>query len=550
MENLVNFFTQTGTVQSILFISLAIFIGIGIGKIKLFKIQLGIAGVLFTGLAVGHFGIQINPKTLHFVKEFGLILFVYSIGLEVGPGFVSSLKKEGMKMNTLASLIVFLGLGIAVIIHFITGIPIETMAGILCGAVTNTPSLGAAQQVITDMGTTDVGVTGMAYAVAYPFGIIGIILTMILIRVIFRIKVNQEEENYTKEAEENQVSAETFSISINNPQIIGKTQKELSNLFTEPIVISRIARNGEVFVPKPSTCVAEGDKINIIAPKDSRTRLQTLFGEISNTNMCKTNGKLAMRRMIVTQKAIAGKTIAEVNIFGRYNANITRIYRSGIEMIPTLESTLEIGDYVRVVGETKQLPEIANELGNSPEALNHPNILPMFLGIFLGILLGSIPINIPGIPAPVKLGLAGGPLLVAILLGRMGRVGKLSFYLPPGASLVIREVGIVLFLVSVGIGSGGKFIHSLVHEGGVTWMGYGALITFIPLFITAILARLWKVNYLSICGLLAGSMTDPPALEFANNLSSSQAQSYGYASVYPLVMFLRILCIQILILLV
>lgn len=550
MDFITTLLRGSGAASTILFLCIAAFLGILLGKIKFFGIRMGIAGVLFSGLLVGHLGTHINPEVLHLIKELGLILFVYSIGLEVGPRFVSSLKSQGLGINLLASLIVILGLGIAFLLRYWLNIPIPVMVGVLCGAVTNTPSLGAAQQVLTEQSATaiqDVPVAGMGYALAYPFGIMGIILTMLLIRLFFRVKIDREEESYNTSLGDENTKLDTVRIQISNANLMGKPLGYLKKVTDNELVMSRLLRDNIVMVPSDDLIIQTGDVLFGASDQNHVPQLELKIGAVTLPKKKEIVGSLAMKQVMITNKKLAGKSIKQLGIFRRYPANITRIHRSGIEIIASENSTVEFGDTVRVVGEKQALNEITHELGNSIMDLAHPNVLPIFLGILAGILLGSIPISLPGLPAPVKLGLAGGPLLVAIYLGHKGRIGKFDFYMSPGANLIIRELGIVLFLACVGISSGGKFVSSFL-QGGYLWMVYGTLITFVPIMIVGCIARILKYNYLTICGFIAGAMTDPPALEFANTMAPSQAQSTAYATVYPLVMFLRVLTAQIFVL--
>lgn len=548
-----NFFellTKPGTASTIIIVCMVAVLGILFGKIKFFKIKLGIAGILFSGLLIGHFGAEIDPHVLHFVKEFGLILFVYSIGLEVGPRFIPSLRKNGLKINLLASGIVVMGFLTAIVIQFVFDVPISVITGVMCGAVTNTPSLGAAQQTISDIMASPekTEIVGMAYAVAYPFGIFGIIISMILLRVIFKIKISKEEDLYKKEVTGLTGKLVAINVEITNQNLIGKSIAFLMNTCNKDFVLSRIERKTEFLAADSEILIEEGDKLYGVSTEENFNQIKLNIGDIDTTKEQEITGRLGMKQVLITNKKIAGKSIKEVGISRRYPVNITRIFRNGTELMPTEEDSIEFGDTVRIVGEKKSLPEVANLLGNSLKELSHPNILPIFMGILFGIVIGLVPLYIPGLPAPAKLGLAGGPLLIALLLGHFGRIGKMDFYMTPSANLFIRELGIVLFLACVGLSSGKYFVQTLLNEGYI-WMLYGVAITFIPLITFAIIARMMKLNYLSICGLLSGAMTDPPALEFANSIAPVQAQSTAYATVYPLVMFLRVLLAQILVLL-
>ena len=545
-----NIFTQEGVASTFIFLSIAGISGILLGKIKVFKIKLGIAGVLFSGLLLGYLGVHTDAQTLQFIKEFGLILFVYSIGLDVGPRFFPSLKKNGLKMNMLAAGIVVLGTITAAIIKIVFDIPVPVVAGILCGAVTNTPSLGAAQEVIADQMTQQsiIHETATAYAVAYPFGILGIILSMLLLRFAFKISVRKESEKYNSEVAGIEGKLESVHLSVKNAGLIGKNIEFLKNSLRGEFVLSRMCRNGEFFIPGDNEIINENDILYGVSSAPFFSILTLKVGPLNITEDTEIVGKLGMRHIIFTNKSLAGKTIKQIGISHRYPVNITRIFRAGTEIMPDEEDTIEFGDTVRIVGERSALKEVSQLLGNSMKELAHPNIIPIFIGILAGILLGSIPFSLPGLTASAKLGLTGGTLLVALFLGYKGRIGKMDFYMTPGANLFIRELGIVLFLACVGLSSGGSFVETIV-SGGYMWMVYGAAITLVPLLIIGTIARLMKWNYLTICGLLAGSMTDPPALEFVNTMSPGQAQLTAYATVYPLVMFLRILLVQVLVLL-
>jgi putative transport protein len=546
----IKLFTQTNTASTLFYLAIVAIAGILFGKIKIVKIKLGIAGVLFAGLFAGHLGVSINHNVLHFVKEFGLILFVYSIGISIGPRFFSSFRKNGLKLNMLSAMIVVFGFLTAFALKHIFNLETPVITGILCGSVTNTPSLGAAQQLITEQfanGSSLAEVTGMGYAVAYPFGIIGIILVMISIRVFFKIKINKEIELYNNDNISETGKAETVNITVQNPNVFGKPLSFLKTTLNKEFVFSRLMRKGEFIVPDDKITLEKDDVLIGLSSKKYFPQLELTVGKIEINKKYELATPLTMRHIVITNRKITGRKLADINLSGMFPANITRIWRCETEIIPNLDTTLEFGDTVRVVGARNKMPEIAKFLGNSLRDLSHPNLTPLFIGISLGILLGSIPIFIPGLPAPAKLGLAGGPLIIALLLGYKGRIGNFNFYLTPGANLFIRELGIVLFLACVGLGSG-KHFWETITGGGYIWMLYGAIITFFPLMIVGIIGRFMKLNYLSLCGILAGSMTDPPALEFANSIAPSQAQASAYATVYPLTMFLRILLAQILVL--
>jgi putative transport protein len=544
-------FTTPGLTSTLLILCMTAFIGIMIGHLEFKKIKLGIAGVLFSGILIAHLGFPVDEHTLHFLRDFGLILFVYSIGVDMGPRFFSSFKKDGLTLNLLAASIVLLAFIVAFVIIKVTGTSPTVIVGIMCGAVTNTPSLGAAQQLLTEQGGELAGQaasTGMGYAVAYPFGILGIIITMMLVRVFFRIKVDKEIESYNLSLGGNETKLQSVEITVSNPNVIGKKIEYLKHVIDNELAVSRIFRNGDYILASDDESIMQGDILLGVSSQLHIENLEIKIGKVIVTERKEISGMLTSANILLTNHKLAGKTIDQIGIYRRYPANVTRIYRSGIEILPTMTTTLELGDTIKVVGKKEIIDDVKKELGNSVKELAKPNIISVFLGIFIGIILGSIPIFIPGIPAPAKLGLAGGPLIIAILLGYKGRIGKMNFYMTPGANLLMKEMGIVLFLSCVGLLSGGEFVNTIMN-GGIQWLMYGALITIIPLLIVSIVARLMKINYLKICGCISGAMTDPPALEFANSIAPVQIQSTAYATVYPLTMFLRILLTQVFILL-
>lgn len=539
--------------HSILLIAVVIFVGIFLGKIKIAGISLGITWILFVGIIFSHFGLRMDPHALHFLKEFGLILFVYSIGLQVGPGFFSSFKKGGITLNLLATGVVILGVGITCIIHFITGIPITTMVGILSGAVTNTPGLGAAQQAYFDMTGTELPAIAMGYAVAYPLGVIGIILAIVLIRYLFRISFEKENLDAQNVAEEKASQATHVSLVVRNPALFGKDIAEVASLIDKKFVISRILHGNEgLKIAKSDTPLEEGDKLFVIAATQDMNAITAFIGEkiqMHRAEWEKLDAHLISRRIVITRAEINGKTLGQLHLRGGFGINITRVNRSGLDLVAHPGLQLQIGDRVTVVGAETDVAGVEKVLGNSLRRLREPNLIPLFLGIALGIFLGSIPFTFPGIPQPVKLGLAGGPLIVAILISRFGPHYKIVTYTTMSANLMLREIGIALFLACVGLDAGGGFVETVVDGGGFSWIGYGFIITFIPLMIIGIIARwIYKVNYFTLMGLIAGSMTDPPALAYSNATAGNDMPSVGYATVYPLTMFLRVLTAQALIL--
>lgn len=545
-----------GIGHSILLMAVVIAFGIQLGRIKIGGISLGITFVLFVGILLGHFGLKINEHVLHFFKEFGLILFVYSVGMQVGPGFFSSFKKGGITLNLLASGIVFLGVGIAIILHFVTGIPAETMVGILSGAVTNTPGLGAAQQAYGDMyGTADGKSIALGYAVAYPLGVVGIILAIILIRFFFRINFDKEVERLDSENETHINEAKPISLIVRNPAVFNKTVEELSVYMEHrEFVISRIwyHSNNNIDIVSGKTVLHENDKIFVITTEHDADTVRTFIGEeipMERKEWLNLESRLINRRILVTKPELNGKKLGELKLRKIYGINITRVNRSGIDLVATPGLLLQVGDRVNVVGSETAVANVEKVLGNSLKRLNEPNIMPIFVGIALGIILGSIPFFIPGVPQPIKLGLAGGPLIISILLARFGYKLKLVTYTTQSANLLLRELGITIFLACVGLGAGDGFVDTIVNNGGYQWIGYGFIITIVPLLTIGIIARsVCKLNYFTLMGLISGSMTDPPALAYSNGVAGNDAPSVGYATVYPLTMFLRVLTAQLMIL--
>ena len=544
-----------GIGHSILLLSFVIAAGIQLGKIKVFGVSLGITLVLFVGIILGHFGFTINHNVIHFFKEFGLILFVYSVGMQVGPGFFSSFKQGGITLNMLACGIVFLGVLTAVILHYATGIPMPTMVGILSGAVTNTPGLGAAQQAFSDMHGVSDNTIALGYAVAYPLGVIGIILSIILIKYIFRVSFDKENEQLNSEDSSHTNEAKPISLIVKNPAIFNKTVAELSNLLEHrDFVISRVWRdsNKQIEIASASTVLQENDKVFVITTETDAETIKTFIGEeidMERKQWIRMESQFINRRILITKPELNGKRLGQLKLRKLYGINITRINRAGVDLVAKPGLTLQVGDRVNVVGTETAVSNVEKVLGNSMKRLNEPNLITIFVGIALGIVLGSIPISFPGIPQPVKLGLAGGPLVVAILISRFGYHYKLITYTTQSANLMLREIGITLFLACVGISAGDGFVDTIVNNGGFAWIGYGFIITFVPLMIIGCIGRYFcKVNYFTLMGLIAGSTTDPPALAYSNATAGNDAPSVGYATVYPLTMFLRVLTAQLLIL--
>lgn len=545
-------FFGTGIGHSILLVAMVIFIGILLGKIKIAGISLGITWILFVGIIFSHFNMRMDGHALHFLKEFGLILFVYSVGLQVGPGFFSSFKKGGMTLNMLAVLIVFLGVAITYVIYRLTGLPITTMVGILSGAVTNTPGLGAAQQAFFDVAGREGTDIAMGYAVAYPLGVVGIILAILSIRYLFRIDFNKENEAIQNAQEEKAARATHVSIQVKNPALFGKEVSEIAMLIDKKFVISRVLHeDAGIEIAYSRTHLEKGDKLFVIAAKQDIEAIVAFIGErlpMHRADWEQMDATLVSRRIVITRSEINGKALGEMHLRSGFGVNVTRVNRSGVDLVASPGLELQIGDRVTVVGTEKQVGNVEKILGNSLRRLREPNLVPIFLGIALGILLGSIPFTFPGIPQPVKLGLAGGPLIIAILISRFGPHYKLVTYTTMSANLMMREIGISLFLACVGLDAGSGFVETVVN-GGYAWIGYGFIITFVPLILVGMVARMiYKINYFTLMGLLAGSTTDPPALAYSNAIAGNDLPSVGYATVYPLTMFLRVLTAQLLVL--
>lgn len=535
--------------------SFVIAVGVLLGKIKIFGISLGVTFVLFVGILAGHFGFTGNQSILSFLQDFGLILFVFCIGLQVGPSFFSSFKKGGIRLNMLAVGIVALNIAVAIIIYYaLQGrVEIPMMVGILCGAVTNTPGLGAANEALQQLGYQGPEIA-MGYACAYPLGVMGIILSLILIRYICRVNLDKEADDIQKEEEANpHLKPYNIALKVENAALSGKKLSQVQSFLARDFVCSRILQDGHVHIPNADTVLRLGDEMNIVCAEDDSEAIQAFIGskvdDVDWDNQSKQDKPMVSRRILVTQPAINGKTLGELHFSSMYGVNVTRVNRSGMDLFAARQLILQVGDRVMVVGPQDAIERVADLLGNQLKRLDHPNIVTIFVGILCGILFGSLPIAFPGIPTPVKLGLAGGPLIVSILIGCFGHKVKLVTYTTMSANLMLREVGLVLFLASVGIKAGGNFVQTVVEGDGLLYVGIGFLITIIPLLIIGMVAR-WrhKVNYFTLMGLIAGSNTDPPALAYANQISGNDAPAVGYSTVYPLAMFLRILTAQLLIL--
>ncbi len=542
-------------VGAILILAAVATLGLALGQLKVKGVSLGVAGVLFAGLAFAHFGVTIEGPALEFIREFGLVLFVYTIGLQVGPGFLASLKRNGLRLNLVAASVVAGGVILAVLLHVVVGLEVPAVVGVLSGATTNTPSLAAAQQALKELpGGPDgnaraLAIPGLGYAVTYPLGVLGVILVMLVIRVALRIDLERERAALEHGAESEAPRLTRANLEVTNPNLVGMSLEKVPTLAGSGVVVSRIYHSGILHVPRPETTLSAGDVLLAVGPPEALDDLRVVVGRESTLDLRTLPSRITTRRVIVTRAAAAGRTLRQLDFARRFGVQITRVGRAEVEMGTHPGFELQYGDTVLAVGEPEDIDRVAAELGDAPKSLNYPHLIPLFLGIALGVVVGSWPLSLPGLPAPVKLGLAGGPLLVAIAASRLGRIGPLVWYMPISANFMLREVGIVLFLAAVGLKSGDQFLATLVDGPGLTWVAWGAVITVVPLAIVALVARLvLRVNYLTLCGLLAGSMTDPPALFFATSLTRSDAASLAYVTVYPLTILLRVLVAQIFVL--
>ena len=531
--------------------SVVIAIGVALGKVKFFGISFGIAWVLFAGIAMAEMGFTVNTHIQHFIKEFGLILFVYTIGLQVGPGFFSAFKKEGIKLNLLAVISIATCVATVIAIHYLTNTDMSTLVGIMSGAVTNTPGLGAANAALAEKFGEDAPSLTTMYAVAYPFGVFGIIIVMLGLRGIFKVNIEAEKRLNSLRHSKDQVVINRFAIKVSNPSLFGKKLSVIKKTLDFDFTISRMCRKGEILLADADTLIEEGDVVLVVANQRENEKFFTLMGDsvaITDYFPDEKDMRYTSRRINVTQRAIFTKTLGELDVRRRFGVTITRVFRAGVEFVPSAHTKLQFGDTITVIGDETHIQLVSKEFGNSKRRLQTPHIAELFMGITLGVLLGSIPFSIPGIPGAVRLGLAGGPLIVAILISRYGGKFSVTHYVSQSANLMVREIGIVLFLASVGLDAKAKFIETLLHGDGLYWMGLGVLITLIPLLVTSLIARIkGKLDYLEICGLLSGASTDPPALSFANDMSNSEIPALTYASVYPLTTFLRIMVAQLLI---
>ena len=554
-----NFITSGSTAGAIFILAVVIASGLYLGRFKVKGISLGSTWILFVGIILSHFGLRINPTMLSFIKDFGLILFVFAIGLQVGPGFFRSFRKDGLSMNLLAIGLVLLAVLTAFGIHAITGEDLSIMTGIMSGAVTNTPGLGAAQQTVSDAimasgGSADAAgeassKLASAYAVAYPLGVLGALMLVVLFRAICRVNIEQEKA-LTKE-ENDPANAYRIACMVENPAIFGKSVHDITGGGnSDHLVVSRMMRGSDVFFPDLDMPLQKGDKLLIVTDIEHKDKIGIIFGQsfpVVMKDWQRPDTQLVNRRLSITKSSITGMSLRKLNIRKKYGVTVTRILRSGIDLQADPDLILQVGDSIQVVGPDESINHLATLVGNQPETLRKPNLVPIFFGIALGVLVGLIPIHLKTMPQPLKLGLAGGPLIVAILLGYFGPKLRITTYTALSANLMIREMGISLFMAAVGLGAGENFISSLVG-GGYMWVIYGAVITLLPMAITAVLARfVFKMDFFKICGLLAGGTTDPALLSFSEQMYGSSRIAVNYATVYPLTMFLRVVAAQVMI---
>lgn len=550
LENLL--FNADSIAHIVVLYSFVIAGGVLLGKLKMFGVSLGVTFILFVGILMGHFGFTGNREILNFIQDFGLILFVFCIGLQVGPSFFSSFKKGGVTMNLIAIGVVLLNIAVMLTLWVLFFQPedLPMLVGVLCGAVTNTPGLGAANEVLNQMGYTDSDIAN-GYACAYPLGVVGIIGSTILLKYLCRVNFAQEEEELKQEEGNPHIKPYLMHIEVHNEALNGKTLMAVREFLNRDFVCTRILQHGRVSIPNRDTIFHVGDQLFIVCAEDDAEAIIAFIGKRIEVDWehQDINSPLVSRRILVTQSKVNGKSLGELHFSSIYGVNVTRINRSGVDLFANPHLKLQVGDRLMVVGPQDAVERVANKMGNSLKRLDHPNIVTIFVGIFLGILFGSLPIAIPGIPTPVKLGLAGGPLIVAILIARFGYKLKLVTYTTMSANLMLREIGLALFLASVGIKAGANFVQTVVEGDGLLYVGCGFLITTLPILIMGLVARLkYKLNYFTLMGLIAGSTTDPPALAYANQTAGNDAPAVGYTTVYPLVMFLRILTAQVIIL--
>ncbi len=541
----------------VLLLSLVAAAGLALGQVKVKGVGLGIGGVLFAGIAGGHLarlaGIGFDGQMMDFIRDFGLVLFVYTIGIQVGPGFFDSLRRSGLALNGLALLMVLASVAVAVAVHLVAGVPLVATLGLLSGAVTNAPALAASQQVLKEIhaGAADMAVPGLAFAVTYPFGIAGNLLAMSLLRLAFRIDPAAEAAEWVARSRAGAKPLETLDLAVFDPALDGRRLRDLDLPRRIGVVASRMRRDGRLRVPKGDDVLRAGDVLHLVGPRPALEQARLLFGGVVAERPLTTKGTdLHWERVVVTRNAALGRSIGQLGLQSVWEVSVSRVSRAGIELVPSEALPLQFGDILTIIGHPDDIEGAATILGNSQRRLQQVELVPVFLGIALGAVLGSIPLFLPGMPAPLRLGLAGGPLLVAIGLARLGNVGPLVWFMPPAANLALREIGIVLFLAVLGLGAGGSFVATLASGVGLPWMAYGALVTLVPLLLAGLVGRwLLRLDLFTLCGVLAGAQTNPPGLAYANALGQPEAPSLAYATVYPLAMCLRILAPQVMVLL-
>ena len=553
-------FLGTGIAHSILLFALVIASGLWLGRFKVKGVSIGSTWILFLGILVSHFGFRVDPTVLSFMKDFGLILFVFSIGLQVGPGFFHSFRSSGIKLNLLATGMVLLAVLTTLCIHWITGEELGTMVGVMSGAVTNTPGLGAAQHTLTnvlqaegaapEVAALDAASLASSYAIAYPLGVLGVILLLIVLRPLLRVDLEKERASLEEADRAATENARRMHCEVENPAIFGKTLKEIRKGQNDQFVVTRLMRDGEVIIPQSDTVLQQGDKVLIVTTQSNVDAIRIIFGEevpLHLRDWKEHEERIVSRRLLVSRPKVNGKSLRDLQFRAKYDAQVSRVLRTGLELVAQPTLILQTGDIIQVLGTEEAIRRVEHAVGNNPDTLRRPNLVFIFFGIALGVIFGSIPIHFPGIPQPVKLGLAGGPLVVAIILGAFGPRWKISTYTTVSANMMIREIGISFFLAAVGLGAGATFVSSLL-AGGWWWILYGFLITVIPCLLTALIARACKVNFFQICGLITGGMTSPASLAYAQDAFGSNYISVNYATVYPLTMFLRVLAAQLMIL--
>ena len=553
MNWLTSLFTEQGVAQAVVIYGLVIALGLWFGRLKIAGVALGVTWVLFIGLAFSFFGVSVNKETEHFLKDFGLILFVYSIGLQVGPGFFASLKKNALGNNTIAAIVVITGILLTIGFYYLSGFSMPTMAGVMSGAVTNTPGLGAAQTAVKDLHINegDTSIMTLAYAVAYPLGVFGIIFSLVILKRFFKVDLNHERELHRKLNIIRSNKPVSVHLKLENKQLVGQPLRKIFELLKEPIVISRLRQDGKTLTPTPDTVLQEDAVLLVVSSRKELEQLKLVVGTMTDTDL-RSNGEsdLMVSHIVVTRKEVTHKRLGDLPEMHQHDFTLTRLTRAGIEIVPHGNIFLQLGDTIKVVGTKEGVESVGNAVGNSLKKLEAPDIAPIFMGIVLGVILGSIPFHFPNIPVAVKIGMAGGPLIIALILSKFGSLFYLNNYTTNSANLMIRELGIALFLASVGLSSGHQLTAAFSDGSGIKWLSMGFAITLLPLLLGGWIAQhFFKKTYFEICGLLAGASTDPPALAFALKTAGNDIPSATYATVYPLTMILRIVGAQLLILL-